>query len=667
MSFILGVDTGGTYTDAVILEGEERVVSFSKALTTRSDLSLGIASAIEKAVEQENIDPEKISLVSLSTTLATNALVEGQGDRVALVMIGFKDSDLEKHSIFDALNGDPFLVADGGHNYAGFEKNPLDKNKLANWVSAVKGVSAYAICSQFAVRNPEHELEAAEIIRRLTNKPVSLSHQLSAKLNGPKRALTAILNARLIALIDLLIIKAEQVIKSLGILAPLMVVRGDGALISAEQAREKPIETILSGPAASIVGARWLTDEKEAIVSDIGGTTTDIAVLKGGKPAIDPKGASVGPYRTMVEAVAMYTFGLGGDSEVNLKIGSLERDIFLGPKRVIPVSLAASIEPDLIHQILDSQLKSETPNDFDARFIRGIKASTGLVLSDRDNKVYKRIDEQFSPMSDVIKSRLDLQSVLKLVAIGVAQISAVTPSDASHVLGKSSAWDREAAIKAIDLFARRRGGSGELLAGSPSQMAQRIVFQLTEQTSCSILEMAFSEEKIDFGNMPGVLAQHPLTRIGLEGHRDLIKIDVGINKKVIGLGASAPTYYPAVGDKLNCEVILPEYAGVANAIGAVVGKIVMRETGVISSPSEGKYLAHLDGKPINFNNEAEALQVLEEKLTEKSIKKAKEAGAENVTVNIDREVKTANIENRTVFVEANILVEASGRPRISKS
>ena len=667
MSFILGVDTGGTYTDAVILEGEERVVSFSKALTTRSDLSLGIASAIEKAVEQKNIDPEKISLVSLSTTLATNALVEGQGDRVALVMIGFKDSDLEKHSIFDALSGDPFLVADGGHNYAGFEKNPLDKNKLANWVSAVKGVSAYAICSQFAVRNPEHELEAAEIIRRLTNKPVSLSHQLSAKLNGPKRALTAILNARLIALIDLLIIKAEHVIKSLGILAPLMVVRGDGALISAEQAREKPIETILSGPAASIVGARWLTDEKEAIVSDLGGTTTDIAVLKGGKPAIDPKGASVGPYRTMVEAVAMYTFGLGGDSEVKLKIGCLNGDIFLGPKRVIPVSLAATIEPDLIHQILDSQLKSETPNDFDARFIRRIKAFTGLVLSERDDKVYKRIDEQFSPMSDVIKSRLDMQSVLKLVAIGVAQISAVTPSDASHVLGKSSAWDREAAIKALDLFRRRRGGSGELLAGSPAQMAQRIVFQLTEQTSCSILEMAFSEEKIDFGNMPGVLAQHPLTRIGLEGHRDLIKIDVGINKKVIGLGASAPTYYPAVGDKLNCEVILPEYAGVANAIGAVVGKIVMRETGVISSPSEGKYLAHLDGKPINFNNEAEALQVLEEKLTEKSIKKAKEAGAENVTVNIDREVKTANIENRTVFVEANILVEASGRPRISKS
>ena len=667
MSFILGVDTGGTYTDAVILEDEERVIAFSKALTTHSDLSLGIGSAIQKAVKQRNTAPEKISLVSLSTTLATNALVEGQGDRVALVMIGFQDSDLEKHSIFDALKGDPFLVIEGGHNYAGFEKSPLAKNKLSRWVSEVKGVSAYAICSQFAVRNPEHELEAAEIIRQLTDKPVSLSHQISAKLNGPKRALTAVLNARLIALIDLLIVKAEHVIKSLGILAPLMVVRGDGALISAAQAREKPIETILSGPAASIVGARWLTGETEAIISDIGGTTTDIAVLMGGKPAIDPRGASVGPYRTMVEAVAMYTFGLGGDSEVKLGLEGLGGDISLGPKRVIPVALAASIEPDLIHQTLDNQLKNETPNDFDARFIRRTRASTEPVLSERDDKVYRRIGEQFYPMSEVVKSRLDLQSVIKLVSVGVAQISAVTPSDASHVLGKSNAWDKEAAIKAIDLFARRRNGSGELLAGSTAQMAERIVCQLTDQTSSSILEMAFSEEKVDFGDKPDVLAKHPLTQFGLAGYSDLIKVNVGINKKIIGLGASAPTYYPAVGDELNCEVILPEYAGVANAIGAVVGKIVMRESGVISSPSEGKYLVHLDGKPVNFTSEAEALKVLEEKLTEKSIQKAKEAGAENVTVNIDREIKTANIENRAVFVEANVLVEASGRPRISIS
>ncbi len=606
MSFILGVDTGGTYTDAVILENEERIIAFSKALTTHSDLSIGIGSAIQKAVIQKNIDPEKISLVSLSTTLATNALVEGQGDRVALVMSGFKESDLEKHAIIDALKGDPFLVTKGGHNYAGYQNSPLDKDELAKWVSKVEGVSAYAVCSQFAVRNPEHELQAAEIIRELTGRPVSLSYQLSAKLNGPKRALTAILNARLIGLIDLLIIKAEDVIKNLGIMAPMMVVRGDGALISAEQAREKPIETILSGPAASLVGARWLTDESsDAIVSDIGGTTTDIAVLRGGKPAIDPKGASVGPYRTMVEAVAMYTFGLGGDSEVNLKQGGLDGDILLGPKRVIPICLAASIDRSLIHNVLDAQLKSETPNEFDARFIRLVKASKEPALSDRDDKVFSRIGKQFSPISEVIKSRLDFQSIKKLISLGFVQMSALTPTDASQEVG--------------------------------------------------------------IAKPPGILAQHPITQLGLNGYRNLLKIDVGINKKIIGLGASAATYYPAVGKKLNCDVILPEYAGVANAIGAVVGKITMREMGVVSSPSEGKYLVHFDGKPVNFNNEEDALKTLEKKLTQKSIAKAKEAGAENVSVNIDREVKTAKIENRSVFVEARILVEASGRPIISKS
>ena len=170
------------------------------------------------------------------------------------------------------------------------------------------------------------------------------------------------------------------------------------------------------------------------------------------------------------------------------------------------------------------------------------------------------------------------------------------------------------------------------MAGSTSEMAEIIISQLTKQTSNSILEMAFSEEEVGIANTPGILAQHPITQLGLNGYRNLLKIDVGINKKIIGLGASAATYYPAVGKKLNCDVILPEYAGVANAIGAVVGKITMREMGVVSSPSEGKYLVHFDGKPVNFNNEEDALKTLEKKLTQKSIVKAKEAGAELIIV-----------------------------------
>jgi N-methylhydantoinase A/oxoprolinase/acetone carboxylase beta subunit len=126
--------------------------------------------------------------------------------------------------------------------------------------------------------------------------------------------------------------QTESYLKDIGIKAPMMVVRGDGALISADQAREKPIETILSGPAASIVGARWLTNEQNALVSDIGGTTTDVALLRDGRPQIDPDGAMVGGLRTMVEAVAMRTFGLGGDSQVHLSREGLAGETDIRPK-----------------------------------------------------------------------------------------------------------------------------------------------------------------------------------------------------------------------------------------------------------------------------------------------------------------------------------------------
>ena len=195
------------------------------------------------------------------------------------------------------------------------------------------GVSGFAVCAYFAVRNPAHEIAARDLIREKTGLPVTASHELSAKLGGPRRALTTLLNARLISMIDRLVAATEGFLEQRGIAAPLMVVRGDGALVSAAFARQRPIETILSGPAASLVGARHMTGLDEAVVSDIGGTTTDVAVLDKGRPRLDPEGATVGGFRTMVEAVAMRTFGLGGDSEVALEDGGL---IAEDPARAAP-------------------------------------------------------------------------------------------------------------------------------------------------------------------------------------------------------------------------------------------------------------------------------------------------------------------------------------------
>ncbi|MGI9480724.1 MAG: hydantoinase/oxoprolinase N-terminal domain-containing protein, partial [Hyphomicrobiales bacterium] len=246
MALLMGIDTGGTYTDCVLLDESEGVVASAKALTTRHDLSLGIGSAVDIVLSQVSANPQDIALVSLSTTLATNAVVEGQGGRVCLVLIGFDESALARAGLSDALKGDPHIIVAGGHDAFGNEQVVLDVAILREQLERLEGeVSAFAVAGRFAVRNLDHERTARDIIVEMTDKPVSCSHELSQQLDGPRRALTCVLNARLINLIHHLIEAASTHFHTLGIDAPLMVVRGDGALISAEIARLKPIETIL--------------------------------------------------------------------------------------------------------------------------------------------------------------------------------------------------------------------------------------------------------------------------------------------------------------------------------------------------------------------------------------------------------------------------------------
>ena len=666
MTVLLGVDTGGTYTDAVLLRDEEAVIASAKSLTTRHDLAIGVGNAVRAVLADAGVDPSEISMASLSTTLATNALVEGQGGRVGLIYIGFRKKDLEAHGLAEALKGDPSIVLQGGHNHAGAEANPLDETALSTFLETHKdAVSGFAVASQFATRNPAHELRAAQMVAEITGRPVSASHQLSAKLNGPKRALTAVLNARLIGMIDRLIGRAEDTLRDLGIAAPLMVVRGDGALISSAQARERPIETILSGPAASIVGARWMTGADLALVSDIGGTTTDVALLKAGKPTIDPAGARVGPYRTMVEAVAMRTTGLGGDSEVHFVSEGLQGGVTLGPRRLLPVSLIAVEAPEVVHAALDAQLRSVTPGEHDGRFVRAVPNLGREGIGAREEALIERIGTDIHPLGDVLRARVEHGALKRLVDRGLVQVAGVTPSDASHVLGRVMEWDAGAARKALQLFGRRRTGSGTVLSNTEEDVAQMIVDRLTYQTSLALLETAFAEEEHAFETEPEVLARHELMRRGMLGHRGLVKLETGLSVPVIGLGASAPSYYPAVGERLGCEMILPEYAGVANAIGAVVGRVTMRQSGTVTSPSEGKFRVHLIDGPQDFADQESALSLLETVLQEAALADAQAAGAEDINISVNRDVRTAGIEGRKVFVEATLTVEAAGRPRVA--
>ncbi len=668
MAYFLGVDTGGTYTDAVVLdEAADRVIGTAKSLTTRGDLALGIGRAVDAALDLAGIAACDVALVSLSTTLATNALVEGQGGRVALIFIGFDDDDLTRGGLTDALKGDPVIRLAGGHSHAGTQVCRLDLDALTAAVADLgPGVMGFAVAARFATRNPAHELAARDLIRRITHRPVTCSHELSARLNGPKRALTAVLNARLIGMIDGLVAACERHLAAKGITAPLMVVRGDGALISAAMVRERPIETILSGPAASIVGARWLTGAQDALVSDIGGTTTDIAILKGGLPEIDPEGARVGGFRTMVEAVAMRTTGLGGDSEVHLQTSGLTGGLRLGPRRLIPVALLAVDHAKLVHDTLDRALGNDAAGEFDGRFVvpmTGPSPAQAGGLSPREAAVLARITAPM-PLNAALTSRLEVAAMERLVARGLVMLSGVTPSDASHVLGRQQVWDGAAAAKAVALMARRRTGAGDRFAEDAPGLARAIIDQLSAQTVDCLLEAAFAEDRIGT-EPPEKLARHALTVAGLDQHRGVLALSAKLAVPVIGLGASAPSYYGAVGERLGCTMILPEHAGVANAIGAVVGQISQRATGQITSPSVGRFTLHLARGLQHCSDQETALAAMEAHLTADASARARESGAQDLRITVTRDIRAAVVEGQSMFIEAVVSVTAAGRPRVA--
>ena len=665
MAYFLGVDTGGTYTDAVIVDtSADRVIGHAKSLTTRTDLALGIGRAVDAALAGAGVAARDVALVSLSTTLATNALVEGQGGRVALIFIGFDAGDLDRGGLLQALNGDPVVQLPGGHNHAGVQTASLDMAVLQAQIEHFgPQVMGFAVAARFATRNPAHEIAVRDLIRATTGRPVTCSHELSAQLNGPKRALTAVLNARLIGMIDRLVAACERHLAQIGIDAPVMVVRGDGALISAAMVRMRPIETILSGPAASIVGARWLTGAQDALVSDIGGTTTDIALLRGGLPEIDPMGARVGGMRTMVEAVAMRTTGLGGDSEVHLITEGLQGGMRLGPRRLIPVALLAVDHAAMVHAALDRALLTDTAGEFDGRFVVPMPGQTG-GLSARESAVLARISQPM-PMAAALTTRLEVAALERLVARGLVMIAGVTPSDASHVLGRLDVWDSEASAKAVRLLGRRRNGAGERFGADAAVLAHQIIDQLTAQTVDCLLEAAFDEDAAFAGQNSETLARHPLTRAGLSGHRGVIELTARLGVPVIGLGASAPAYYGAVGARLGCQMILPEHAGVANAIGAVVGQVSQRVQALISSPGEGRYTVHLPDGLHSFADRDAAFGAAETALIAQATALARTAGAQDLHITTARDIREAAIEGRTMFIEATITATASGRPRVA--
>jgi N-methylhydantoinase A/oxoprolinase/acetone carboxylase beta subunit len=656
LTILLGLDTGGTYTDAVLLDRERGVLASAKALTTHDDLAVGIGAAIEGIAQAVDA---RIDLVALSTTLATNALVEGVSAPACLLLIGYDGTALDRAGLRDAAAGSPVVMIGGGHNPSGDEQAPLDEQALRTAVREyAPTVEAFAISSYFAVRNPTHEHRARAIIRDLTKHPVTCGHELTSKLDAPRRALTTLLNARLISRIARLIDAMRSILDARGIDAPLMIVRGDGSMMSADLAMERPVETVLSGPAASAIGAYHLSGRRNAVIADIGGTTTDVALLRDGLPAVDPDGATVGGWRTMTEAIAVHSYGLGGDSEAVFLDGGA---LVLGPKRVIPLSLLATKHPP-VATALRRAAASPDSTPFDGRFIwrRNIDLNALNQISRIGRRILERLPVNPTALAEIVQSPADPGAIDRLIARGLVSAAGVTPSDAAHVLGLHDAWSREAAVAGLALAVRSSTRRAEDPLSLAKLIYDRVVHQSAEDIVETLLVEQFKLPRSAWGEGGALLIRQALTPQDA-GCRGLLDVNLTLREPLVAVGAPAATYYPDVARRLGAELVLPKGADVANAIGAAVAGIRQKVQLLITSPAQGLFRLHLATGIRDFRDLNEAIAFARDTAMDQAQERAARAGSATPNVKVD-------VQNRTIvdggggemFIDAVITATATG-------
>lgn len=672
MPILLGLDTGGTYTDAVLFDPERgSVIASAKALTTKHDLVVGLRNAVEAVLPAAPVD---IALVSLSTTLATNAIVEGHGSPIGLLLLGYDPKALDRAGLGAALGGDPVAFIEGGHTALGDEQAPLDLEAARRAIlEQAPRVAAFAVSGFFSVRNPAHEIAVRSLIRDLTDRPVTCGHELTSKLDAPRRALTAALNARLIPQLDQLIRAIRSLLAEKGIQAPLMVVKGDGSLIAAEAALASPVETILSGPAASLVGARHLSGETDVVVVDMGGTTTDIALLRDGRPVLASEGATVGGWKTMVEAVAVHTYGLGGDSEVRCDEAG---DLVVGPRRAVPLSLLGLDHPGIV-ETLRHQRAAPRPDRHDGRFalrqrpLEAARASLDRVQA----ALWDALADGPVALSELVADRHAANRALaRLVDRGLVAIAAFTPSDAAHVLGLQRSWSVEAARLGADLWARRLPSQTGGAPAAGEAFARRVIEQVVRQSARVVLATAFAEgDGLDLGR-GGALVDRIVARAfdraadgAPAGGPGLVDVALALRRPLVASGAPVATYYPQVAERLRTRLVIPDRAEVSNAVGAVAGGVMQSVTAVITAPAQDRFRVHLPSGIRDFSELEAAAAHATAEARRLAAEQARRAGAVDLDLRYDREDKVARgPDGFTVFLESRITATAVGRPKLAR-
>jgi N-methylhydantoinase A/oxoprolinase/acetone carboxylase beta subunit len=664
MTLRLGIDTGGTFTDAVLVDDQKQIIAAEKSLTTRFDLTIGIGDVVDKLPGPML---EQVSMVSLSTTLTTNSVVEDLGAPVCVLLPGYNETQVKQSGLLEILPAQLVVILEGGFDAVGEESQSLDLDAARNAIIKLQDqVSAFAISSMFGTRNASHENQLKALVTELTSMPVICGYELASSLGAPRRALTAALNARMVPPIKELIGSVTEILKRHQIDAPLMIVKGDGSLASMDNAIEKPIGTVLSGPAASVIGACELSGLKNAIVADMGGTTTDIAIVSNGRPELCKDGATIGDWQPMIEAVRVNSVGLGGDSEV--RFGG-HKGLIIGPRRVVPTSLLAHLYPEVIPK-LEAQLAGMVSASSN-RFVMRLENNQALLkqLNSVEREAWESLSDAPAELDAIVLGNREYaRAMARLKRLGLAIYSGFTPSDAVHVLGINSHWNSQAAELSARIWMRQMRylyGYGRWDADDADQ-ACRQVYELVQSTiSRTLIEVGLNESEYS-----GSTRAHGVTDIltkmvldiGKEQHKSpLFKLEFASNYPIVAVGAPAASYYKDVADSMQIGLHLPQHADVANAFGAVMGSVIQRAQVTVTQPQFGTFCLFNKDQPQQFGSLEAARKCAEDIVMQEAERKAIEAGARNPQVTLSYEDIHVNDEiDGELFLESMIIATAIG-------
>ncbi len=335
---LLGLDVGGTFTDAVIIEGH-RVVSSAKRRTTKDNLMQGIGEALDAVLA--SCDTSNIEQVTLSTTVVTNTIVEEKEQVVDLYVVPGPGRNVD-----DIFPVSPiYLQGYTDHRGIVVERTSTDGVRdIARMVQERSGTDLAAVSAKFGVRNPQEELSITEALQKRYNT-ISNGSLLSGSLNFPRRTISAYFNSAVTPVFTVFKKNVEDALSARNIKAPLHILKADGGSLPMEHMVSRPVETAFTGPAATVLGLSALgaIGNAHTVALDIGGTTTDISLWKQGKPLITKNGVSIREYPSAVRSFAVTSVGIGGESVVRIVDG----EITVGPERVGPSAALGGNEPTL--------------------------------------------------------------------------------------------------------------------------------------------------------------------------------------------------------------------------------------------------------------------------------------------------------------------------------